>query len=394
MTFDAQCASDFVAIRDRDLAPFFAGRNDEIVQFDHALKEAEVLSARNLNAAVFRIYQGAPGCGKTSLLEQLQELHQQDLLFVNVRAKHLASEDALLERVRERAIAVRSTQDKILAAGEAILEFLRMKELRSTLRKEVSEYLTKRSRIVLYSDEAQTFGSENQPGLLMLHQNELGVPVIVLLAGLSHTSEKIRSIDGLSRLARNVVTNMGKMSDGECAESTRKMLQAFRIDEDRNAISACKHIARMSRGWPQHLNQAQISLALELLETNGELSATDMAKVERRSDQARTEYYKNRLDGNILGERPEIVSSLVRRLANQQPRDPLDFEEMCADEINKHKLTGKERFDPANFARAMLEQGVLSKDRMERYVVAIPSMTEWLIERHSPVPVPVATRTG
>lgn len=383
MTFDSERAHDFVAIRDRDLAPFFAGRDDEIAQFDLALKEAEVLSARNLNAAVFRIYQGAPGCGKTSLLGHLQQVHHQGLLFVNVRARHLASETALLEQIHERAIAVKSTPDKFVTAGEAVLEFLHMKELRRTLRKEVSEYLTSQSRIVLYSDEAQTFGSEQQSGLLMLHQNELGVPVIVVFAGLSHTSERIRAIDGLSRLARNVVINMGEMSGEDCVQSTRKMFQAFGIDDESSTIAACERIAHMSRGWPQHLNQAQIALARELLETKGDLSLVDMDKVEKSSDQARAEYYEDRLEGSVLGERPEIVSALVRRLERQQPRDPLAFKEMCADEIDARQLNGKEGFDPEGYAQAMLEQGVLSKDQKGRYLVSIPSMSEWLMERYS-----------
>ena len=71
MRFDAPRAHQLLRQRDRDDAPFFAGRRAEIQRFDDAL--AEVGGRREHdNAATFLVYQGAPGCGKTSLMHHLR----------------------------------------------------------------------------------------------------------------------------------------------------------------------------------------------------------------------------------------------------------------------------------------------------------------------------------
>jgi len=61
---------------DRDVAPFFAGRQAEIKSFENALESAEEKSQ-----AVFRIYQGAPGCGKTSLAFHLPKITAETTIF-------------------------------------------------------------------------------------------------------------------------------------------------------------------------------------------------------------------------------------------------------------------------------------------------------------------------
>ena len=390
--FDKGRASTFTEMKDRDWAPFFAGRREEIAQFEIAHSESRAFATQNMKSGIFRIYQGAPGCGKTSLLQELRRLHP-ELLFINIREQHLASENLLLKQIRDSAIREQSTHNKTTSAIEAVLEFFRMRESGKALRKEVSRHLLTKSQIVLYADEAQKFGTDERRGLAVLHENELGIPAIVVLAGLSHTSEKLRSVEGLSRLALNAVVNMSSMSDEECADSTLNMLDAFGVVAHTNTSIVCKEIARMSRGWPQHLNRAQVALSIELLETEGDLASVSMTKVEQQSDRYRAMYYSHRLQGSILGQRPELVSVLVQRLKNEQPRDPVAFEDMCAEEIARLGLTDREGFDPRSYAQAMLERGVLSKDETDRYVVAIPSISGWLEKRH-PEDVPSGTTTA
>ena len=381
MAFQKERAARFANIKDRDWAPFFTGRREEIAQFDLALEETRTLSAQGMEDGVFRIYQGTPGCGKTSLLRELRRLHP-ELLFVNIREKHLVSEDALLKQIQDSALLARFKHDKAISAAEAVLELFRMKEMGKALRTTVSEHLSTKTEVVLYSDEAQKLGSAQRPGLTVLHENELGMPVTVILAGLSHTSERLRSIEGLSRLAVNSEVNMGAMLDNECVESTLNMLDDFGIEHGPQMARTCEDVARMSRGWPQHLNRAQTALSVQLLETDGDLTAVDMTKVEHRSDQDRASYYAARLEGSILGQRPELVSALVWRLHKDQPSDPLDFQDMCAEEINRFQLANRRGFDPEKYSQAMLERGVLSKDGNNRYVVAIPSMAKWLEKRY------------
>ena len=62
-----------------------------------------------------------------------------------------------------------------------------------TLRKEVSKLLPFKRWIVQYSDEAQKFGTTQQPGSTELHENERGVAVVVVLSLRYFTFEKFRS---------------------------------------------------------------------------------------------------------------------------------------------------------------------------------------------------------
>lgn len=104
MAFDRELARDLSDRKDRDTAPFFAGRRDEIQRFDSAINEMVKHDPRD-RRAVFRIYQGAPGCGKTSLITHLQKTRSDDLLFVEIDESYLVSREALRDRVREVAAA-------------------------------------------------------------------------------------------------------------------------------------------------------------------------------------------------------------------------------------------------------------------------------------------------
>ena len=77
MPFDRELATEILNSRDRDTALFFAGRKAEIRAFERAVAEAS-----QYKQATFRIYQGAPGCGKTSLAHHLADTCVDKVLFV------------------------------------------------------------------------------------------------------------------------------------------------------------------------------------------------------------------------------------------------------------------------------------------------------------------------
>ena len=124
MGFDSDQARKFIDLGDRDIAPFFAGRVAEIRHFESAFN---TLGWEDKRVAAFRIFQGAPGCGKTSLVEHLRQRHSDDTLFVDIRRVHLASEEALLRQIRQTAISIGSLTGKTIAAfGQAVGAYLRV----------------------------------------------------------------------------------------------------------------------------------------------------------------------------------------------------------------------------------------------------------------------------
>ena len=386
--FDREQTSKLLRLRDRDATPFFAGRANEI---DHYVGAFEELDYQPGEEAVFRIFQGAPGSGKTALLHHLRKKHSEGVLLVGLKERHLSSEAALMDRIREVAIEKSATGRKITARlAQAVSQRLRMKETGDAMRNAIAEQAT--DRIVLYMDEAQLIGPSERPALLALHRDGIGTPTVCLFTGLGHTAERFKAI-GLSRLAANAILNMGAMAEDECAESTRDMLDALGASGDRE--HAAQAAAKLSLGWPQHLKGVQTALCRELLQANGELDAVDFGRVEEESDRNRHDYYNARLAGSVLATYRDFTATVVAAVQRRQPVDPGDLIELCGNELSAAKQThpALESTTREAFANALVECGVLSSSPDERYEVAIPSMGEWLkgLAVHRPGPADATT---
>ena len=222
MSFNADLADELLHARDRDTARFFAGRGAEIDRFDAAVREAA-----GSRQALFRIFQGAPGCGKTSLAAHLRRARAAETLFIDLGVEDFADREALAARVRLIASNAAPMWAKVAATGlEALGSRLKMAAAAEAeaAHGALADRVIGKATLVLHMDEAQTIDETARNVLVGLHTRGMGVPTVCLFTGLSHTESRIRSLDGLSRLASNATINMGRMSDAECADSTRMML--------------------------------------------------------------------------------------------------------------------------------------------------------------------------
>ena len=102
MTFNAELAHQ-IAYKDspRDKARYFEGREHEITQFLYGLAASE-----DRDQAIFRIYQGAPGCGKTSLANHLAETTE-DAVFIKLQDRHLTDFHAMMRHIPRRRVPSR-----------------------------------------------------------------------------------------------------------------------------------------------------------------------------------------------------------------------------------------------------------------------------------------------
>ncbi len=376
MAFDIQRAHAFSVSDDRDTALFFAGRDHEIQKFRDALDRM----APERRATVFRVFQGAPGCGKTSLLNHLMSNSSEDSLFIGIGKDDMASRAAMDSRVGDAIASAHSAGMRIaVRGGEDFAKRFKMDRFIDEAKKAYAEHKAKATRIVLYMDEAQFIEPSEKDGLRELHTNGLGFPSVLLLTGLGHTADKLSkaSISGLSNMA---VTNMGPLTGDQCAESTRKLLDEFGADGEREP--AAEMVAGFAYGWPQHLCGAQQALCkeLELDRVNGDLGKVDYKRVRDESDKNRRNYYDARLSGSALDMVPAATAQIVTKVRESRPRRMFDLEGVCENEIENMGLDKVSRFrtTPEEFSNALVERGVLAINPDGWYDVAIPSMAEWL----------------
>lgn len=382
MGFDSELARALLEEVDRDRTAFFAGRGAEVGRFDSALRTVERRFETN-RRALFLVYQGAPGCGKTSLVSHLRETRSDEIgLLVEIQPADLASIPALTERVRRAAEEAAPAGSRMAARfAQALASYMRVDGSGAELRNLMADRTTKRSKVVLHLDEAQVVDEDAGAGLLMLHTRGLGAPCVCVLSGLSHTAQRLAGIDGISRLGENAIFNMGAMAPEECAESASKMLAALRAEGDGSEQDgAARLVAELSYGWPQHLHIARTALCRELLRTNGAVRAVDAEEVRAESDQRRHEYYAKRLSSSALGLRPSLTAEVVAKVTAEPPGDRLALTKLCRRELERQGLDDDPDFEPTprEFAAALLERGVLSLTPDDRYDVAIPSMARWL----------------
>ena len=390
MAFKEELCADIAKSGDRNYARYFAGRDDEMRAFDAALAEST-----HQAQSVFRIYQGAPGSGKTSLVRRLGELHGGDarLLFVTLRDEDLTSHSGLLSRVvdvalarpantpldgnrralvRYAEIAFSSATEmvRIKSAGAALSEWRRQRALRD---------LT----VVLAYDEAQNIGDDQRRTLAGLHAHGIeGVQSVLVLSGLSHTID-VLSRDGLvSRPAADAICGMGALDRAESIQSTEMMLADLEAEgTPEQWRSLAEHLAELSSDWPQHLNRAQVALCEELLKSHGDLLAVDHARIERSAAAARHLYYERRLEGSALAWEPDFTHLVITEIDREPPRSRGALTALCDALIEREGVTLRGS-DPADeFAQALIRKGVACRTEDGSYTVPIPSMVQWSSDR-------------
>ena len=383
MGFERALAEQFQKSDDRDVALFFAGRGREIEQFDDAVDAAGAVDEdgnRVKRQALFRIYQGAPGCGKTSLARHLANTRGDRIVFVPIELKHLRDDGLLMRRILEETVGdapayMKMFSETVRAAGE----HLKLAGLADITVEGVAKYAAKDKRLVLHLDEAHGLTSKEGETLVTLHTIGIGAPCVLMLTGLGHTKQALTSIKRLSRAADNATTEMGKMKREECVESTLNLLDALNAEgaaHEHEALAALT--ADLAHGWPQHLNRAQAALCGELLRVGGVAGRVDRARIRDASDRSRHRYYEARLDHSLFRLDPTTTLKIVADVQNSQVLDMGDLHTICDRRMKQAKVP--ELFEgvrPLEFAKALIEKGIFTHKPRTRIQVAIPSMAEW-----------------
>ncbi|MXW48434.1 MAG: ATP-binding protein, partial [Gammaproteobacteria bacterium] len=284
--------TDYIRSFDRNAPPYYAGRKRLLSGIEDICGEIWEKHEQNLQQrkGLTRVIYGAPGAGKSSTLMFLQHAWQQGV--------HMTADATGCERPGPTPVMLYSGSGGILHSLPMLCEDLvdlvapeRSKDLfvafSETIRvssggsagfvkggierektthyeavtaglKTVAKLLPPeqwKRPVVIGVDEAQNLpGDRHSPvGELLqaLHANDVNLPVLVVLAGLSDSRERISEL-GLSRLSKHSIYSMNGLDAAEIEELKEGFCVHFDIDLGNHADEFDALLQRTD-GWAAHL---------------------------------------------------------------------------------------------------------------------------------------------
>ena len=407
----------FVREGDRNRARFFVGREAQIRDIEQVCADAMAeYRAGGKLAGATRLIQGAPGAGKTALLEHLDGLFgapkEPDGLLSRLFRREpqgpslpktlLLNRGALANppgvaaqiaecldaekarqwrQTRSRTVTVQAGAPGMASAGSSETvatapSLPSFAELRGIFPPQDWKW-----PICLMVDEIQNLEREESAALEALHLGTAGLPVVPVLAGLANSREVLARC-GISRLNEDGVHTLGRLEVGEPAEAVHRMLEAYRVDiagtDDRRWAERLEEHADR---WPQHLQNAMRSLAEELVEAEGALAEVDEAAVFARARDRRLAAYRARRSPAMQ----EAVFMLARFMA-AVPESGLRRNEAVGSIGDLAKSEGgygwrlPEGMSPTEFLDHLVHRGALQSGEDDRLVCPIPSFRRFLME--------------
>lgn len=153
--FDREAALRYAGQEDRDAALFFAGRDAERAAFRAGLALAHSPAEDGGDPrVVLRVFQGAPGCGKTSFVRRMRA-ENDDVLFVQVEKAHLRSLALLRERICDAALKADKGRNIVASLASAGMELLRLGDAGRKAASFAADSAAENTRLVIWKDEAQ-----------------------------------------------------------------------------------------------------------------------------------------------------------------------------------------------------------------------------------------------
>ncbi len=353
-----------------------------------------------------RIVQGAPGAGKSSILNEItrspERLRRKGVpvpMVVMLKSGDIEEPVDILEplarRINSSAAGDFLSRYSRTIAGEAGVG---LGPVRVGGRVETSaETARPRARwnlfgawveqnggfdrpIVLTIDEAQRFDYERKHPIAKLFQSlhdGCGLPIVLVLAGLSDTEYSAGRMD-LTRIPVGQVHNIGCFPDHEVGEFMARSCAHFGIDIA-GFEQEVSRLAEPCEGWPRHLHIVLKALGSEALKT-GNLGQVEWRTVFDNGRAGREAYYASqqseqmeisaRLTANVMSvldigiNRPDVID-LIEKNIGEHPSDRLPTDIKTAEEFLIH----------------LLHRGALQRDSRKLYTCPIPSFRAYLLEQ-------------
>jgi len=362
-------------IIDRGPAEYFHGRREIIITFVSALRLFQ-----DKNKGTTFLIQGAPGAGKTALLDVLSQQAKSDGWEVaKIVIKNLHSPASMAQALGK---SYSIDREYALKGGIKFVEGGFVESVAGhASSEEILKHLAPKTGLILVLDEAHYLrnlkNTPNQQNLVrdtldVIHNGDIGRPVVLLTAGLGTTEEAYNSL-GVSRFMRNCPVQLGRLDkESEYAVIRDWLIKAGRAQGD--PLPWIMAIAEQAHGWPQHII-SYIAPAVKYLKSNNHLMTDEgLEFVLSKGAKSREMYYEKRAH-DIDNELREALSRAVLDV----PIDHTTKRTVIIDGLKQSGLTQKEADDL--FTQA-LEQGIIDKRDSGLYGIPIPSLHSWLVDQY------------
>ena len=438
----------FAGDRTRGKPVLFAGRKDQVNFLKDRLEDlSEKWYDRNLRGkqAPWKgetvIVQGAPGAGKTALLDHLETLEFEvrwtgkmtPVTVCYIEDKSVLEDKDLFEqtiadawipgagarmaatttRMQGKAVkghtnASANTGFTKLEAGIAAEGSEETSATESDLHfsdviKDVRGDPEKYPPMLLMIDEAQALKSEAGNQLFRLYEGLHKLPIIPVYGGLAWTAERLARPDiGISRLGKGCVHTLEALSKDECGEVVDAFYTEYHIIGTPEEKEWWKNeLVERSQGWPQHLQGGLAALAWELgkeeVDRRLDKARKNKKTVFDEEERIRHEYYDARISSFELNyhELPHLAAAVVAYLGKDNSGqldlmvlgDALDrgYVKQLALKWPKMNLQEEdvrlilpEGLAGKDFVRAMFYSGIFHKGKHGVLHVPIPSFARYL----------------
>ncbi|MXW13411.1 MAG: ATP-binding protein [Rhodothermaceae bacterium] len=367
MTEPQHSTPDFIS--DRGPAEYFHGREKILKNFD-ALAETAV---EEKGGSTFLI-QGAPGVGKTALLDQCKKRaisHGWEVVRIGVGAlwdsNNLLASLGLGEKYKGTE---RSTQI-------GFKNFFGWAFKSARPQPTVKDILKNGNKpLLLILDEAHALGHEKVPPddyrstavevLDAIHNGMLNRPVVLLAAGLGTTKASFGTLE-ISRYKGGCLVELGALSKG----AERAVIRDWLTKEGRakgDPTVWIDAIAQKTHGWPQHITAYADAAVNQIRNDHGAMTPEGLEVVYQLGMERREAYYRQRVD-DFSGDEVIRLARLIADVGSGKP-----FNEGLVVE----PLSEKYGLDEANkLFQKFLKKGVISADGF-LYSVPVPSMHDWM----------------
>ncbi len=360
-------------VPDRGPARYFHGRTQILHDFNDLLELAITRAGRT----TFLI-QGAPGAGKTALLEEMAlDAMEKRWDVVEINLDDLYNPIHMAQTLGKPYISRKQTATRVdskLLSREYIKEIAGDSSVSQVL-----ERMTPKRGVLLILDEAQRVGHFiNTPNELAvmgvldnLHNGKISHPIILLAAGLGPTEKAFDDL-GVSRFKGGCFVELGALDK----ESERAVIQDWLVKEGGakgDPAPWVDAIAQKTHGWPQHITAYGDVAAKQIQKDDGEMTPAGLEVLYEVGEGRREAYYEQRV-GEITRRERRSLAKLIKNVATGDGLDKEDIEEFLLQDFGPEKA--RDLFNRA------LAKGVLhSQD--ELYSIPIPSMQNWLISNYA-----------